>query len=88
MGMKHKEEYAIYKTCQAWTEKEAMKEADWSVKLMFKDCHGKASLVEQVAIEIDYLLGYHNVDFIPEKEVLEKAQEIIDMVRGVKQNGA
>ena len=88
MGMKHKEEYAIYKTCQAWTEKEAMKEASWSVKLMFKDCHGKASLVEQVAIEIDYLLGYHNVDFIPEKEVLEKAQEIIDMVRGVKQSGA
>ena len=55
---------------------------------MFKDCHGKASLVEQVAIEIDYLLGYYNVDFIPEKEVLEKAQEIIDMVRGVKQSGA
>jgi len=86
--MKHKEEYAQSKTCQAWTEEEAMKEASWGVKLMFKDVHGKASLVEQVAIEIDYLLGYNNVDHISEDEVMEKAQEIIDMVRVAKQNGA
>lgn len=79
--MKHKKEYDLFKTCQAWTEEEAMKSANWSVKLMFKDCHGKASLVEQVAIEIDYLLGYNNVDNIPEKEVFEKAQEIIDLIR-------
>ena len=79
--MKHKEEYALSKTCQAWTEKEAMKEASWEVKLMFKDVHGKATLVEQVALEITYLLGYNNIDYIPKEEVFESAQGIIDMVR-------
>lgn len=82
MGMTHKEEYALYKTCQAWTEQEAIVEASWGVKLMFKDCHGQASLVEQVAIEIDLLLGNNNVDHIQEEDVLIKAQQIIDMVRG------
>ena len=79
--MKHIEEYQKFKTCQAWTEEEAMEEAEWSVKLMFKDVHGKATLVEQVAIEISYLLGYNNVDHIPHSEILAKANEIINLVR-------
>lgn len=80
MGMKHKEEYRLFGTCQAWTEKKAKKEASWSIKLMFKDVHGKASLKEQVALEVSYLLGYNNVDYIPEEEVFETAQEIIDLI--------
>lgn len=82
--MKHKEEYILNKTCSGWSEQDAVKEADWSVKLMFKDIHGNASLVEQVAIEINYLLGYNNVDYIPEEEIMEKAQEIVNMVSKTK----
>lgn len=81
MGMKHKEEYDYSKTCQGWTEKEAKKSASWSVNLMFKDVHGKASLKEQVAIEIDYLLGYNNIDYISKEEIMIKAQEIIDLIK-------
>lgn len=74
----HLKEYDRSKTCAGWTEKES-KYASWSVKLMFKDVHEKASLVEQVAIEIDALLSYNNVDHISKEEIMKKAQEIIDI---------
>jgi hypothetical protein len=80
MGMKHKEEYKLYKTCGAWSEDE-IDEADWVIKLMFKDVKGNATLVEQVAIELNYLLGYNNVDYIPEDEILKKSEEIVKLIK-------
>jgi hypothetical protein len=83
-GMGHREEYKRDKTIGAWTEDEAMEEADWSIKLCFKDVHGKATLQEQVAIKLNSLLGYNNVDYVPQEEVMIRAQEILDLIESEK----
>jgi hypothetical protein len=82
MGMKHKEEYEMYKTCSGWREDE-LEDANWTIHLMFKDVKGEATLLEQVVIEIDYLLGYNDVDYIPKDEIFAKAQKIINLIKPV-----
>lgn len=47
---------------------------------MFKDVRGKATLKEQIAIEISYLLEYNNIDFIEKEQVFKKAQDILDLI--------
>jgi len=79
--MTHIEEYKRTGTCAGWSEEHAKQSADWSVNLMFKDVHGKTSIVEQVALKLDALLAYNDVVHIPEEEVLEKAQEIINHIK-------
>lgn len=88
--MDHFEEYKTSRTISAWTESEAKKEAKkdpyrmWSVLLRFKDVKGKTTLVEKVAIEIEGLLSYNNVDFILQDEIMESAQNVINLVHANK----
>lgn len=95
MGLNHKEEYKVYKTCAGWTEEEIeemkienpdnFEESYWMVELMFKDAHNKATLKEQVVIEIESLLSYNNVTYISKDEIFEKAEKIIKMVKKASQ---
>jgi hypothetical protein len=82
--MTHIEEYKKFKTCAGWKEKDAMKNANWPVKLMFKDAKGQASLLEKVVLQIEGLLSYNNVDHILEEEIFEKAQDIINLISKAK----
>jgi hypothetical protein len=83
-GMGHREEYKRSNTIGAWTEKEAMEKADWSIKLCFKDVHGNASIQEQVAIKLNDFLLYENIDYIPEEDIMIRAQEIVDLIKNGK----
>ena len=81
MKSNHKEEYNETGTCSGWTEERASAKANWSIKLMFKDVYGNASLIEQVAIEVASLLSYNNITHISEEEIMETAQDIIDLIK-------
>jgi hypothetical protein len=93
--MGHKKEYKDYKTCAGWTEEEieemkvenpnGFEDEYWMVGLMFKDVHGKATLKEQVAIEIEGLLSYNNVTYIPKDEIFERAEKVIKMIKKASQ---
>lgn len=74
--MSYIEEYKKYGTIGAHKEGG---DYDWSVALMFKDAKGQATLKDKIAIKIVSLLLYNNVDYIDEQEILEKAQEILEL---------
>lgn len=88
--MDHFEEYKTSKTIGAWTERKAKAEFKkdpyrmWSVLLRFKDVKGQTTLVEKVAIEIEGLLSYNNVDSILQDEIMESAQNVINLVNANK----
>jgi len=80
--MSYKEEFKNSKTVHGWSEEEIDNgEACEFVELSLKDIRGKASLQEKVAIRIDDLLKYNNIDYISKEEIFEKANDIIKLIK-------
>lgn len=75
--MNHLEEFKIYQTICGYTKEEAVKHESIFIRLMAKEIDGEASLEEKIAIRINCLALYNNVDNIPDKQFFRTAKEII-----------
>jgi hypothetical protein len=68
-----------------WTTDEIMNMPDEPhgaiFRLMLKFVNGNTNLQEEVALEIDKLLSNNNVDHISLKAIMEKSQEIIELIK-------
>ena len=81
----HQEEFKRTNLVQGWTEDEINNdlndEIHWGIKLMLKDIKGKCSLQEKIIIELDLFLGYNNIDYLSQEDMINVADRIIKLTK-------
>jgi len=76
--MSHIEEYKNSKTIYGWQEEEAEMHENIFIRLALKDAKGQATNRDKIAIEIDQLLKYNNVE-LPTAEVFQTVDKILQL---------
>jgi len=78
--MDHVEEYKQRGTIHAWSEEDAANHENTFIRLALKDAKGLASVREKIALRIDSLCAYNNVEHIPDEEIFEATDKILEII--------